>query len=139
YDIYPIRPHPVKGIGRVGVLPRAIALGSLARKLKQAVGAKSTHIVGNKNAKVKRAVIVVGAAGTLPFTIPLDCDDVIITGEIRHHDALTILRRPCNAIALGHWTSEHPTLQHVAKRLAAMIKGLSVKVSRADREPFQPV
>lgn len=139
YDIIPTQPHPVRGIGRVGTLPRAITLNSLARKLKQAVGAKSTHIVGDGKRKIKRAVIVVGAAGSLPFSIPLGSTDVIITGEIRHHDALTIQRRPCNAIALGHWTSERPALKHVAKKLAARIKGLSTKVSRADREPFEPI
>ncbi|GJM26608.1 MAG: GTP cyclohydrolase 1 type 2 [Phycisphaerae bacterium] len=139
YDVYPTQAHPERGIGRVGKLPRAITLETLARNLKKASGAPSTHIVGRPNQKINRAVIVVGAAGSLPFSIPLGKSDVIITGEIRHHDALTILRKPCNAIALGHWSSERPTLKHLAKRLTAMTKGVSYKVSRADDEPFQPI
>ncbi len=139
YDIYPTQAHPERGIGRVGKLPRPVTLETLAKKLKQATGAPSTHIVGKPRQKINRAVIVVGAAGSLPFSIPLGKTDVIITGEIRHHDALTILRRPCNALALGHWSSERPTLKHLAKRLTAMTKGVSYKVSRADCEPFQPI
>ncbi len=139
YDVYPTQAHMERGIGRVGQLPRPVALETLARKLKQATGAPSTHIVGSAKQKVTRAVIVVGAAGSLPFSIPLGKTDVIITGEIRHHDALTIRRQPCNAIALGHWSSERPTLQHLAKRLATLTSGISYKVSRSDCEPFQPV
>ena len=139
YDVYPTQAHLERGIGRVGQLPRPVALETLARKLKQSTGAPSTHIVGSAKQKVTRAVIVVGAAGSLPFSIPLSKTDVIVTGEIRHHDALTIRRQPCNAIALGHWSSERPTLQHLAKRLASLTKGVSYKVSRSDCEPFQPV
>lgn len=139
YDIYPTQTHPTRGIGRVGALPRSITLSALARKLKKSVGAPSVHIVGKPQQKIKRAVIVVGAAGSLPFAIPLSASDVIITGEIRHHDALTILRKPCNAIALGHSTSERPTLRHIAKQLTALTNGVTVKQSKADREPFQPV
>jgi hypothetical protein len=51
--------------------------------------------------------------------------DVIVTGEMRHHDALTVLRRGACAIVVGHWTSERPALQSVAKRLAASLPGLA--------------
>lgn len=139
YDVYPTQSNPERGIGRVGILAPSITLESLAKKLKKSTGAPATHIVGKAKQKVNRAVIVVGAAGSLPFSIPLGKTDVIITGEIRHHDALTIRRQPCNAIALGHWSSERPTLQHLAKRLATLTKGVSYKVSRSDCEPFQPV
>jgi putative NIF3 family GTP cyclohydrolase 1 type 2 len=82
---------------------------------------------------------VVGAAGTLPFRIPLGLNDVIITGEIRHHDALAIDRHGCTAIALGHWASEHPVLESLVHRLQAMLPGVSVTASESDKDPFRPV
>jgi putative NIF3 family GTP cyclohydrolase 1 type 2 len=65
--------------------------------------------------------------------------DVIVTGEIRHHDALRIERVGAAAIALSHWSSERPTLPVLGSRLAAAVAGVDVIVSEADHEPFARV
>ena len=139
FDIYPLKSAPVRGAGRYGCLPRPISLRQLARKLKRTIGANCVQIVGQPQQQVSRAIVAVGAAGALPFSIPLSNEDVIVTGEIRHHDALTILRRGCCAIALNHWTSERPVLHAFGERLAEMVPGVSVSMSDADGEPFLPV
>ena len=138
FDIYPLKPKPARGIGRVGTLPGAITLSSLARKLKRSTGATCVQTVGPVDRTVTRAVIVVGAAGSLPFSIPLMPSDVIITGEIRHHDALTIQRHDCTAIALGHWASERPVLEPLARRLQKLLPDITLTVSRTDTDPFHP-
>jgi putative NIF3 family GTP cyclohydrolase 1 type 2 len=61
---------------------------------------------------------------------------VIVTGEIRHHDALAILRNGKTAIALGHWESERPVLEPLGQRLKKQLPALRVKVSRADTGPL---
>ncbi len=139
FDLYPLKPRPVRGIGRLGKLPRTLSLSSLAGKLKKTMGAGGVQIVGAPGRALDRAIIVVGAAGSLPFRIPLRSKDVIITGEIRHHDALTIERRGCSAIALGHWTSERPVLAPLTQRIKAALPGVDIHVSRSDREPFRVV
>ncbi len=65
--------------------------------------------------------------------------DVIITGEIRHHDALTIQRTGCSAITLGHCCSERPALKPLAARLKKELSGVTVGVSTADASPFVAV
>ncbi|UCC29816.1 MAG: Nif3-like dinuclear metal center hexameric protein, partial [Phycisphaerales bacterium] len=35
FDVYPLKPPPLRGIGRIGRLPRPVHLASLARKLKR--------------------------------------------------------------------------------------------------------
>lgn len=139
FDVYPVKGTPTRGIGRVGDLPSPIKLAALARKLKRAVDAAGVQIVGDPGAELRRAIILVGAAGSLPFQAHPRSGDVIITGEIRHHDALSILRAGATAIALGHWTSERPVLHALAERLTAALPGLEVALSEADREPFAPL
>ena len=139
FDLYPLKPRPVRGIGRVGKLPRPLSLSALAGKLKKKMDAGGVQIVGAPRRAVDRAIIVVGAAGSLPFRNPLRSKDVIVTGEIRHHDALTIERRGCSAIALGHWTSERPVLAPLTQRIKALLPGINIHVSRSDREPFRVV
>ncbi len=144
FDIYPLRAKPTRGIGRCGKLPRPSTLSTLARKLKRATHAANLLVVGPSDRTVTRAIIVVGAAGSLPFraTCGADCpagqsEDVIITGEIRHHDALTIKRLNCTAIALGHWVSEHPSLAPLAQRIETALPGMTTHVSDADSDPFR--
>jgi dinuclear metal center YbgI/SA1388 family protein len=139
FDIYPLKGAPTRGIGRIGKLPQPVKLAALARKLKRAVSAKGVQIVGDPATELRRAIILVGAAGNLPFQAQPSAGDVIITGEIRHHDALSILRCGATAIALGHWTSERPVLQSVADRLMTAIPGVVAQLSKADREPFVPI
>lgn len=139
FDVYPLASKPTQGIGRVGRLPAPTGLGKLAAKLKRATRAAGAQIVGTARQRVERAVIVVGAAGSLPLSAGLATGDVVITGEVRHHDALTVLRHGSTAIALGHWSSERPVLAPLADRLACELPSIQWIVSTADHEPLQPV
>lgn len=138
YDIYPVTAPPRRGIGRMGDLPRPTPLKTLARSLKRKTSAACVQIVGEPEGEVTRAIIVVGAAGNLPFKVGVGPGDVIITGEIRHHDALTIRRRSSSAIALGHWASERPTLTVLAERLTSLLPSVTALVSERDADPFSP-
>ncbi len=137
FDLNVLMTPPAAGIGRVGDLPRGLTLGRLASRLARATGSKVTMTVGDPRRRVRRAAICVGAAGRLPLDKPRcrDCD-VIVTGEIRHHDALALLRAGRTAIALGHWESERPVLKPLALRLRKDVAGLAALVSRKDAPPF---
>jgi dinuclear metal center YbgI/SA1388 family protein len=131
----PTDDDPEVGMGRIGKL-EPIALGKLTSKLRRRTGARCVSIVGDAKQTVKRAIVGVGAAGSMPFEVPLGRQDVIITGEIRHHDALRVLRVGCSAIALSHWSSERPALEPLAAALEAELPGLKTVLSQRDAEPF---
>ena len=139
FDIYPLRPKSVGGLGRIGALPHLTTLLKLAHRLKRATKSVHLQVIGPPERTIERAVIVVGSAGSIPFRVPLVPNDVIVTGEIRHHDALTIHRTGCTAIALGHWCSERPVLKPLAERLRQALPGIAVCVSIADQDPLQAV
>jgi dinuclear metal center YbgI/SA1388 family protein len=137
FDIYPLTPEPAVGIGRVGTLPKGTTLGGLAKALRQATKSQVVMTVGEAKTKLRRAAVCAGAAGRLPMEKPRAADcDVIVTGEIRHHDALSILRAGKTAIALGHWESERPALAPLAERLKKAIGPIDTMVSRKDAPPF---
>jgi dinuclear metal center YbgI/SA1388 family protein len=140
--LMPDAEDPSIGIGRVGAI-EPTTLQSLARRLKRRCRAGNVALVGDAERTVERVIVCVGAAGSLPFDAKLEGGlgegDVIVTGEIRHHDALRILRVGGNAIALSHWSSERPALKMIARRVEQAVPGLSVSLSQADREPFTRV
>lgn len=138
FDLYSLVPAPVRGIGRVGTLPAGVTLGTLAKKLQRATASRVLMVAGDAGTRVSRAAVCVGAAGRLPLEKPRSADcDVVVTGEIRHHDALTLLRRGVSAIALGHWESERPVLKPLAERLRRELPSVSVLISEADTPPFR--
>lgn len=136
FDIVPLQPKPVFGIGRVGRVSTPTTLKSLADKLTKETGATCVQSVGDTNQQITRVIVVAGSAGTSPFKIPLSSSDAIITGEIRHHDALAIHRKGCCAVALGHWASERPVLPVLARRIETELQGVEAIVSTADYDPF---
>ncbi len=141
FDVYPLEPLPAgpHGQGRMGALKKPIRLAALAKSITKKIDAPETTLVGKSSETIRRGFVCVGAAGSLPFEIPgvkLGRGDVVITGEIRHHDALRYNRAGACAIALGHWASERPALRLLAERLRDALPGVSFVVSRNDRNPF---
>lgn len=137
-DPRPIEPwadDPTVGQGRFGAV-RPTRLEALAKHLESATGAQCVSIVGDPEQPLERAVVLVGAAGSVPFAVVPGPGDVIVTGEIRHHDALRILRVGAAAIALSHWSSERPALARLAAALSERVPGVTCTLSQADREPF---
>jgi dinuclear metal center YbgI/SA1388 family protein len=137
FDIYPLTPRPRAGIGRVGRLARPCSLKQLAARLKKGCAADRVEVVGDPAQSVERLIIVAGAAGSLPFQAGLGPGDAVITGEMRHHDALSIARAEAAAVVLGHWHSERPTLASLARRLAEKLAGVNVQVSTKDAAPLR--
>lgn len=139
FDIYPLTTSPTMGIGRVGRLPAGMTLGRLGSLLQRGTQSKIITMVGSKTTRLTQAAVCVGAAGRLPMDKPNSADcDVIVTGEIRHHDALAILRNGKTAIACGHWESERPVLKPLAARLTKALPEIKFLISRRDAGPFIP-
>jgi dinuclear metal center YbgI/SA1388 family protein len=143
FDVYPVRKTSKGSVGqgRMGSLKKSITLGALARRLESKTGASCVQLVGNRTAKVRRAFICAGAAGRLPLEADEPCGrgDVVITGEIRHHDALQYERAGAAAIALGHWASERPVLMPLSRTLKKHLPRVSFVISRADCDPLRGV
>ncbi len=144
FDLYPLEPHPDRslGQGRIGRFLKPIALGALARALAARTGAANVAAVGDLRSRLRRAWVCVGSAGTLPLDAhdrPRGPTDVVITGEIRHHDALTYQRCRVSAVALGHWSSERPGLAPLAAMLKKRLPRVTIVLSRRDRDPYQKV
>lgn len=136
FDVYPLTVKPVAGIGRIGRPARKVTLARLVRQLKDETGAPMIQRVGPGNSPVERVIVVAGSAGDLPYRAGLTPGDVVVTGEMRHHDALAVMRHGAAAVAMGHWQSERPVLAALAGRLRELLPGVRMAVSRIDADPF---
>ena len=137
-DIYPLAAEPMTGVGtgRVGALPAKTTLGALASRLKRKLKLPAVEIIGSPKRSVSTAAVCAGSAGRLPLeSSRARGAEVIVTGEVHHHDRLTYARLGRAAIILGHCNSERPVLPHVRDRLVAAVPKLAVRIATADGPP----
>jgi dinuclear metal center YbgI/SA1388 family protein len=141
FDIYPLRTAPARtGVGRVGTSKPPMPARQLADKIARAVGSKTATLAGDAAAMVERAGVVVGSAGRWALEQHRFAQvQVLVTGELKHHDALAHVAAGKVVIALGHWASERPVLASLAGRMAAKTPGAAVRVSQADQDVWRAV
>ncbi len=128
------------GIGRIGRLPQPTPAGDLAARLAEATGTKIAMLAGDAAARVQRVGVFVGSAGTHALRLPRFGEvELLVTGELKHHDARAYVAAGKTVIALGHWASERPALRHLAERIGEQVPDLPVHVSEADGDVWQAV
>jgi dinuclear metal center YbgI/SA1388 family protein len=128
------------GVGRIGRLERPMTAGELAANLAKATGSDVAMLAGDASTMVERVGVFAGSAGRTALAERRFAQaEVLVTGELKHHDALAYVAAGKVVIALGHWASERPVLAPLAERIAAKVRGLKVQVSQADRDVWQGV
>jgi dinuclear metal center YbgI/SA1388 family protein len=138
YDVYPLLKSAGDsgGEGRCGELVPTQSLGQIADRLKTLVGAKPINMVGAADKLVERAAIVCGSGGDFTKDAIQRGAQVLITGEIRFHDALLAEAHQLAVIALGHYPSERFAMDKFADRLSAQLPKVSVWASKTEQDPF---
>jgi dinuclear metal center YbgI/SA1388 family protein len=138
YDVYRLHAAgSTQGDGRVGSLSAAVPLGELARTARTALGAGMVQAVGDLARPVRRVAIGCGAGGEL-LGDALRCGaDVFLTGELRFHDYLEAQARGLALVLPGHYATERPGVEDLARRLQEQWPQLQVWASRREQEPVQ--
>ncbi|NLC12091.1 MAG: Nif3-like dinuclear metal center hexameric protein [Firmicutes bacterium] len=135
YDLYQLqnegKPY---GLGWVGTLPRKMTLSELAQIVKSRLAARQLRVLGEGERKVERVAVVGGSGGEF-ITDALRCRaEVLITGDIKYHDAQLAERRGLFLIDAGHDYTERPAMSFWARLLDKELRqrGYSVGVKSAD-------
>lgn len=123
------------GLGRVGdIAPESLA--KVVARLKATLDLEHVLVAGSLDAAVRRVAVAVGAGGELLGEAIRERADLLVTGEIRHHDALSALHRGVAVVATLHSNSERAATRAYASRLASRLEGILVTFSQQDADPF---
>jgi dinuclear metal center YbgI/SA1388 family protein len=139
YDVYPLRPQPGPGEGRVGELAAAVPLGELARTVKAKLKAGLVQLVGDAGKPVRRVAVACGAAGEFLSDALKAGADAFLTGEMRFHDCLAARHAGVGVLLPGHYATERPGVEDLAARLAEAFPETAVWPSRAERDPLAAI
>ena len=139
YDLVALENDSPAALGRIGTLAPPLALGALARRVRERLAASSVALAGDRRARVKRVAVGSGGAGFLVEPAVAAGAEAFVVGEIPHHQVLAARALGLAVIAAGHHATERLAVDIFRDVLAAAF-GSRIRplISRADREPLAP-
>ncbi len=124
--------------GRVAVLAEPLPLRTLLARCKRHFGVRTLQVArpvtAPARAVVRSVAVAAGAGGSV---LRAAAADVLVTGEMSHHDVLTAVAAGRTVVLAGHSNTERGFLKVLQRRLRDAFAGaLDVRIARADRDPF---
>jgi len=146
YDIVPRRsPQLEIGVGRFGTVPevpgeggpRPPTLGEFLDEVKRVLGLGHVQYAGHLDRPIRRAGVACGAAGELwRVALKRRCD-VLLTGEARFHTCLEARDSTCALALAGHYATERPAMESLARLLGERFPAVEAWASRVEIDALQ--
>jgi GTP cyclohydrolase I len=129
------------GIGRIGTLDTPRLLDDLARDVKSALRIPMVGVVGPLDRAVQQVAVVGGSGGSLVPNAARAGADVLVTGDLGHHDALTASCMGLAVIDAGHFHTEKAALEGFSHTLRSDLQArgwaVEVQVFGEEESPVQ--
>jgi dinuclear metal center YbgI/SA1388 family protein len=130
----------MRGHGRIGQLDQPVSLGQLCGQIKERLSIQSLRLVGDPTRPVTTVAVAAGSGKSFIATAAERGADVLVTGDVGHHDALDAEDAGLAVIDVGHYNSEviamAPLAEYLKGRLADSGHSSKVFVATAGRDPF---
>lgn len=118
YDLIPLdNPIPGAGLGRIGRLPETVTLDSFARQVKTALGCSHLRLVGATEQNVDKVAVCGGSGVEVLSAAAKMGADVLVTGDVKYHDARHAQELGIALIDAGHFATEHLMTSRLANVL----------------------
>lgn len=101
-----------EGIGRYGSLKKEMTVRECCEEVKQAFSLENVKVFGDLERKVKTAAISPGSGKSVISNALQAGVDVLITGDIDHHEGIDAVAQNMTVIDAGHYGVEH-ILSHI--------------------------
>jgi dinuclear metal center YbgI/SA1388 family protein len=140
YDLVPLVDGATVGFGIVGRLPTPRPLAEVAATLRAELPSPHLRVGGDRERVVELVATVGGSGGSLAVAAVAAGADVLVTGDMKHHDTLDLLAQGLAVIDAGHHATEVAAMPAWidALRLDAADVGLRAPVlaSTLDTDPW---
>ena len=110
------------GLGRLGNLEKPLELSEMIERAKQVLDVEKVGVVGPKDSKVKRVAVVGGSGGGMVSLASKKGADLLITGDISHHEARKAVDLGLALLDGGHFYTEKAALHLFADRFSVRLR-----------------
>lgn len=137
YDIYELQNKGKKyGLGRIGKLQNSIKLKELSVMVKESLNIDDLRVTGNLEDDVNKIAIVSGSGSEFINKAQSIGADVLITGDVKYHEAQNALELGMKIIDAGHFGSENIFSDIVEQYLQNKLQNIEVLKSKSNINPF---
>ena len=127
-----------EGIGRIGELERPMTLEECCVYVKHKLNLGSLKVFGDMQAEVSRLAISPGSGKTAIAAAIAKGADVLVTGDIGHHDGLDAVEQGLSVIDAGHYGTEYIFIDDMRRFLEDKLPVLDV-ITTPVIHPFQVI
>lgn len=136
YDLYKLENKGRSvGLGRISKLNESTTLEKLSNLIKEKLNMKHIRIVGNLDTSINKVAVVTGSGADMVKKAQRQGAEVLITGDVKYHDAQDALDMGMCIIDCGHFESED-IFKDVMKRFLDNIEEINVIKSDIYLNPF---
>ena len=136
YDLYKLENKGKSvGLGRVSKLKEDISLQELCNNIKEKLHMTHIRLVGDINTKISKVAVVTGSGADMVKKAQRAGAEVIITGDVKYHDAQDALDMGMCIVDCGHFDTED-IFKDAMKRFLDNIEEIDVIKSDVYLNPF---
>lgn len=128
---------PRVGLGRIGRLSAPQPLSAFAAFVGNKLGCKALRMCGPGDQVIKLVAVCGGSGDELIKEARRQGADVLVTGDVGHHEALQARELGLALIDPGHYRSEFPILAVLKGVLKSKLPALAITVFPGDGEPME--
>lgn len=128
-------PLPPENLGRIGKCSEPIPFESFIKQCESALKTKS-RVVGDPNDTVFTVAVIGGSGGSdVKAAYESGCD-VLVTGEMKHHQALEAAYFGLHCCVLGHYETENIVLKPLINRLQEASFDVQYHLTQSGKAPL---
>jgi dinuclear metal center YbgI/SA1388 family protein len=128
----------MEGIGKVGDFSDPMSLQSCGEFIKEKFQLDSVKVFGDLSSTVQRVAICPGSGKGMTELALEKNADVLVTGDIGHHEGIDAVAQGLAIIDAGHYGLEHIFIEDMANYLRKNIEGIVVETHEITH-PFQVI
>lgn len=125
----------LQGIGKVGMLSDRMEVKECAELVKQAFHLEQVKVFGNLQQSVTKAAISPGSGKSVIGAALKSGAQVLITGDIDHHEGIDSAAQGMAVIDAGHYGIEKIFLPYMKQYLEKNTEGLII-LEQPEKQPF---
>ncbi|KIH76019.1 dimetal-binding protein YqfO [Geoalkalibacter ferrihydriticus DSM 17813] len=142
YDLIALHNRRIDiGLGRLGRLDQPLALDAFAEQVRVALSCQALRVVGDGARQVSKVAVCSGSGASLIGEAARQGVDVLVTGDVKYHEAQSALTQGLALIDAGHFPTERIVVPRLADCLRERLdeRGWTTEVMQAKGEidPFR--
>ncbi|MCW2278661.1 Nif3-like dinuclear metal center hexameric protein [Heliophilum fasciatum] len=142
YDVYGlVNRGPAQGLGRYGWLAQSMTVEDLVDLVKSRLSIPALRWIGRDRQRIVRKIALCGGSGmSLLRPASMQGADLLLTGDVKYHEAQMALELGIDVLDAGHYATEQPVIAALCTyltRCAGEAKvPLTVVPHRQNQDPF---